>query len=85
MTEVRVLCIPLKINDGGGRRITGKTEFLCIFKYLKYLCFFVNFKLFGLKNVFFIFSTQNHAESFENYLKILFLDLNRAKLNQTIF
>ena len=26
MTEVRVLCIPLKINDGGGRVDTASTE-----------------------------------------------------------
>ena len=32
MTEVRVLCIPLKINDGGGRKSIGKPVFLCMFK-----------------------------------------------------
>ena len=38
--------------------------------------------LFGLKTVFFSFSTQSHAESSRNYLKNLVLDPTCAKLDQ---
>ena len=48
--------------------------FLCFFGFGVNLCFL-------LKNIFFSFSTQNHAESFGNYIKKSVLDPNLAKLN----